>query len=93
MGNASSDLKSGHDVSQTLAEVMQVINASLRPLPTETGDGSYNPEPAPHTGVLKDVAHLNIGDVETITDLVKQYAGGGPVDDKTYLMERVIQVC
>ena len=92
MGNATSNLVSPSDISKTLSEVGQVIHASLRPLPTETGDGSYVLGPSPHSSVLMDLASLQLRDVEGLAELVKQSTVGGPVDDKTYLMEKIIQV-
>ena len=76
---------------KSLAQVEQVISSSLRPLPTETGDGTYVKEPET-TGVAKDISHIGLDDVKTLVDVVKTGATGEPVKDRDYIMERVIQV-
>lgn len=76
---------------KSLAQVEQVISSSLRPLPTETGDGTYVKEPKT-TGVAKDISHIDLDDVKTLVDVVKTGATGEPVNDRDYIMERVIQV-
>ena len=76
---------------KSIAQVEQVISSSLRPLPTETGDGTYVKQPET-TGVAKDITQIDLGDVKTLVDLVKTGASGELVNDRDYIMERVIQV-
>lgn len=79
------------EIAATFEKYAQLIHASQRPLPTQTGDGSYI-EHESSTGILQDLAALGFKDVRTVTDLVKTKASGELVNDKTMLMERVIQV-
>lgn len=78
-------------VEKSITQIEQVISASLRPLPTETGDGSYIKDPKT-TGLAKDITHIDLDDVKTLVEVVKTGATGEPVDDREYIMERVIQV-
>lgn len=76
---------------KSAAQAKKVVAASLRPLPTETGDGTYV-ENKHATGLAKDITHIDISDVRTAVDVVKGAATGDPINDRTYLLERVIQV-
>lgn len=60
-------------------------------MPTETGDGTYIKQPKT-TGLAKDIVHVDLEDVKTLVDVTKTGATGQPVDDREYIMERVIQV-
>lgn len=75
-----------------LSQMEQVVSASLRPLPTETGDGTYVKGEA-MTGFAKDIGHFGPKDVETLAEVAKSAVTGAPVNDREYIMERVIQVC
>lgn len=71
----------------------QLIHASLRPLPTQSGDGTYlesASSASPSSGLLQDLRALGFGDLNTLKDVLMTQ--GQLVDDKTMLMERVIQV-
>ncbi|KAI9706373.1 MAG: hypothetical protein M1836_003378 [Candelina mexicana] len=68
-----------------------LLHASLRPLPNQTGDGTYIENTVP-SGFWKDLKALGIKDAETLIMMLKSKHSGSPVDDKTYLMERVIQL-
>ncbi len=74
-----------------LAQVEQVLKASLRPLPTETGDGTYV-QNNKATGLVKDLSHVDLKDVKTLVEVAKSTITGDPVNDREYIMERVIQV-
>lgn len=78
-------------VQDAFASIKGLVKASLRPLPTETGGGSYITKPIA-TGVLHDLHKLDLKDVGSLIETVKTQATGGPTDDKSYLMERVIRV-
>jgi hypothetical protein len=78
-------------VNPVFAEFAQVIHASKRPLPDQTGEGSYIGKEEP-TGLLADLKNLGFKDLKTLKDVIGSKASGELVDDKTYLMERVIQV-
>lgn len=60
-------------------------------MPTETGDGTYVKK-SQSTGVAKDLTHIDLNDVKTMVDVTKDGVTGQPVDDREYIMERVIQV-
>ncbi|KAJ9312670.1 heme peroxidase [Paecilomyces variotii] len=80
------------EIKRSFSQLNKVITASLRSLPTETGDRTYVTEPSATTGVLKDLGHVHIKDVETLIDVTKSAATGEPVNDREYIMERVIQL-
>ncbi|KAL3493260.1 hypothetical protein BJX62DRAFT_223926 [Aspergillus germanicus] len=74
-------------------DVSKVIHMAARPLPTETGDGSYITDGDDHGGSLwADLRALGIEDASTIKDFIKTTARGPLVDDKTMLMERIIRL-
>lgn len=79
------------EVESSLAKFAQLIHAARRPLPTQTGDGAYLDHPVP-TSLMKDLTSLGFKDVNTLMQVMKTKATGALQDDKTYLMERVIQV-
>ncbi|KAB8235692.1 peroxidase/cytochrome P450 family protein [Aspergillus alliaceus] len=69
-----------------------LIQAARRPLPTETGDGSYIKDDSEHGSIWEDLRALKLQDVNTLKNVVENKASGQVVDDKTMLMERVIQL-
>jgi membrane-associated phospholipid phosphatase len=78
--------------SGKIAQLEQVVAAALRPLPTQTGDGSYVQEPTV-TGLAKDLLNFDLKDAKTLADMAKTAVTGKAVNDRDYIMERVIQVC
>jgi linoleate 10R-lipoxygenase len=76
--------------SSKFKEAREVIHAARRPLPTETGDGSYI-EDEPSSGLWKDLRSLGIKDASTLAAFLENKVTGQHIDDKTMLMERVIQ--
>ncbi|KAJ5662754.1 Psi-producing oxygenase A [Penicillium macrosclerotiorum] len=74
-----------------LAQVEKVVAASLRPLPTETGDGTYIKSNTT-TGLAQDLGHFDLKDVKTLAEVAKSSITGDPVNDRQYIMERVIQL-
>ncbi|KAK4694208.1 linoleate 10R-lipoxygenase, partial [Lecanoromycetidae sp. Uapishka_2] len=79
------------DVQSSFEKFAQLIHASERPLPTQTGDGSYLDHKEP-SGLMADVKALGFKDVHTLIDVMKNKATGQLQDDKTYLMEHTIQL-
>ena len=79
------------DIEATFESIRGVIKASLRPLPTQTGDGSYITQPE-STGLLPDLQKLGIRDMKALVGVIGAKASGKPTNDKEYLMEKVIQV-
>ncbi|KAF2200007.1 putative fatty acid oxygenase PpoC [Delitschia confertaspora ATCC 74209] len=78
-------------VNSVFADFAQVIHASKRPLPAQTGDGSYIEKEEP-TGLLSDLRKMGFKDLKTLKEVISSKATGKLVDDKTYIMERVIQL-
>jgi hypothetical protein len=79
------------DISTVFQQFAQVIHASQRPLPTQTGDGSYVEESVP-SGLWQDIKSLGFKDADTLLEFLKAKKSRGPIDDKTYITERVIRV-
>ena len=79
------------EVERCFKQYAQLIHASRRPLPTQSGDGAYLEHELP-SGLMQDLINLGFKDVQTLMQVMKSKATGGLQDDKTYLMERVIQV-
>lgn len=80
------------DSSSTFKDYKQVIHAARRPLPTETGDGSYVEEET-SSGIWADLRSMGIKDASTLVSFLENKVTRQSIDDKTMLMERVIQVC
>jgi linoleate 10R-lipoxygenase len=79
------------EVIATFEKYAQAIHASQEPLPNQTGDGTYLKHDK-SSGLVADIKSLGFRDVNTVKDLIANKASGELVDDKTYLMERVIQM-
>ncbi|OGE56018.1 hypothetical protein PENARI_c003G02651 [Penicillium arizonense] len=75
--------------SSKFKEAREVIHAARRPLPTETGDGSYI-EDEPSSGLWKDLRSLGIKDASTLASFLENKVTGQHIDDKTMLMERLV---
>ncbi len=79
------------EVESSFQQFAQLIHASRRPLPTQSGDGAYLDHTEP-SGLMQDLKSIGFKDVNTLMQVMKQKKSGAPQDDKTYIMERVIQV-
>lgn len=79
------------EVVAVFEKYAQAIHASSEPLPNQTGDGTFLKHDQ-SSGLFNDIKSLGFRDVNTVKDLIKSKASGELVDDKTYLMERIIQV-
>jgi linoleate 10R-lipoxygenase len=79
------------DVDSTFEQFAQLIHASNRPLPTQTGDGSYLEHDVP-SSLFQDLKSLGFKDVKTLREVLANKASNALNDDKTMLMERIIQV-
>ena len=80
------------DVESSFTQFAQLVHASRRPLPTQSGDGAYLDHTEP-TGLLADIKSMGFKDAHTLMNVMKTKATGESQDDKTYLMEKTIQVC
>lgn len=79
------------DVDSSFAQFAQLIHAAQRPLPNQSGDGAHLDHPEP-SGLMADVKKLGFKDAKTLMEVMKTKASGELQDDKTYIMERTIQV-
>lgn len=80
------------DVESSFQQFAQLIHAARRPLPTQAGDGAYLDHTEP-TGLMQDLKTLGFKDVGTLMNVMKGKATGELQDDKTYLMEHLMQAC
>lgn len=76
-----------------------LFSASRRPLPDQTGDGTYlnlrddSPDLiARIEASLGDLSKLGITDIGTLMEVVDKKKNKQPWNDKLYLMERLVQV-
>lgn len=88
---AMGDINHHHGFGSKISQIEQVVSASLKPLPTETGDGTYVKK-STTTGLAKDLGHIDLKDVNTLAEVAKSGVTGDPVNDREYIMERIIQV-
>jgi linoleate 10R-lipoxygenase len=79
------------EVVAVFEKYAQAIHAAQEPLPNQTGDGTYLKHDK-SSGLIADIKSLGFRDVNTVKDLISSKTSGELVDDKTYLMERVIQM-
>ncbi|EGC43242.1 fatty acid oxygenase [Histoplasma capsulatum var. duboisii H88] len=80
------------EIEDGVLKLSQLIHSSLRPLPTQTGDGTYVDETPPEPSLIDDLNQVDIKDLETLADVIRNAATGAPVNDKDYIMERVIRL-
>ncbi len=78
-------------IEDAVSGVRELMHAALRPLPVQTGDGSYIEQPE-STHVFKDLHDMGFDGVQTLIETVKTDVSGKLADDKKYLMEKVIKV-
>ncbi|KAF2090084.1 hypothetical protein K490DRAFT_71754 [Saccharata proteae CBS 121410] len=88
--------KTRKEVSDAVSNFTTLFRQVKKPLPTETGDGTYvtDQEKSKIDEVeegLKDLSDLNITDFETLKTALKQKIDGEPTDDRTYFMEHLIR--
>ena len=88
----SSDIPSRADIENALGQISNALHSSFRPLPTPTADNTYLPEGKAKSNLLSEVKHLSIRNVQTLKDVLLDGLEGNLVDDRTYVMERVIQL-
>ena len=79
------------DVESSFQQFQQLLHRSSRPLPTQTGDGSYL-ENEEHSSLFSELKSLGFKDFKTLQEVISSKASGALADDKTMIMERVIQV-
>jgi hypothetical protein len=79
------------DVEDTFRQFAQLIHASQRPLPTQSGDGQYL-EPEEQSGLWADLQTFGLKDVKTVKDMIVDKASGKPQDDRKMHMEEIMQL-
>jgi hypothetical protein len=89
---ASSGIPSRADFLSAITQIGNAINASFRHVPTQTGDYTSLSHGEAKSSVLSEVKYLSVRNVQTLKDMLVEGLEGGFVDDRTYIMERVIQL-
>ena len=79
------------DVISTFEQYAQLIHASRRPLPNQSGDGAYLEKDEP-SGFWNDVRSVGIKDLKTVRHIMEDKASGKPQDDRKMHMEEIMQV-
>ncbi|KAF1916773.1 heme peroxidase [Ampelomyces quisqualis] len=83
-------------VGSKFSSFAKLMGAASAALP-QTGDGSkLTPDEDPSLlekaeGVLRDMSHLRLENIQTLIEAQKQKISGEPTDDKTYFMEGLIK--
>ncbi|KAF8249495.1 heme peroxidase [Wilcoxina mikolae CBS 423.85] len=85
------------DIDATFTKFAALIHASNRPLPNRYGDGRDDPDDEKLTGIRHDIMVLRRGgfmmeSLHTLWNTLQNKRKGGPTDDKTMIMERLIQL-
>ncbi|KKK18193.1 hypothetical protein AOCH_005304 [Aspergillus ochraceoroseus] len=83
------DLK--EDAPAAFEKYGQVLHASVAPLPYQGGEAAYLEKEHP-SGLFHDLRSLGIKDYASLGDVIKTRLKGELVDDKTMIMERIIQI-
>ncbi|KAK3056866.1 hypothetical protein LTR09_001904 [Extremus antarcticus] len=84
-------------VGRSVSNLWSLLDAIRAPLPTQTGDGSDLARPQRESAlydlkiILRDISILGYDRVEDLAEVIRHSSLEEPIDDKTYLMERLIQ--
>lgn len=79
------------DVEDTFRQFVQLIHASQRPLPTQSGDGQYLEHEEP-SGLWADLSSLGLKDIKTVTHMLEDKASGNLQDDRKMHVEEIMQL-
>lgn len=79
------------DVESVFSEFANVLKASMRPMPT-TSDGQYHADKQEHSSIWADLKTLGLGDAKTLAETLKQKATGSLIDDKTYVVCKIVSL-
>ena len=79
------------DIPPVFEKYAQVLHASSRPVPHQGGEAAYLEKEHP-SGLFNDLKSLGLKDYSSLKDVIKTKINGELTDDKTMIMERVIQV-
>jgi linoleate 8R-lipoxygenase / 9,12-octadecadienoate 8-hydroperoxide 8R-isomerase len=87
-----SDTPSRADIESALAQVSNALHTSLGPTTTQTCDHTYFSAGNAEPNILSGAKHISVRNIQTLKDMVAEGLAGNLIDDKTYIMERVIQL-
>ena len=96
--STGSELEAVRDkVDGALKSLADLLSAAGRPMPTETGNGTYLTDDPPDLldriqADIQSLSHLGIRDVATLLEAQKVYLSGTFMDDKHYLTEGLTSV-
>ncbi|OJJ00294.1 hypothetical protein ASPVEDRAFT_27035 [Aspergillus versicolor CBS 583.65] len=79
------------DTAAVFEKFAQVLHASSRPIPHQGGEAAYLEKEHP-SGFFSDLKSLGLKDFSSLKDVIKTKINGELTDDKTMIMERVIQI-
>lgn len=79
------------NVEEVFEQFAHLIHVSRKPLPSQSGDGSYLEKEEP-TGFWADFRNLSLKDVEKVKHIIEDKASGKPQDDRKMHMEEIMQV-
>ncbi|KAL4945149.1 hypothetical protein BDV06DRAFT_47700 [Aspergillus oleicola] len=79
------------DIPPVFEKYAQVLHASSRPVPHQGGEAAYLEKEHP-SGLFNDLKSLGLKDYSSLKDVIKTKINGELTDDKTMIMERVIQI-
>ncbi|KAF9893021.1 hypothetical protein FE257_012432 [Aspergillus nanangensis] len=91
--SSSSDGESdkGDDGNNVFEKYAQVLHASRSPIPNQTGDGATSDQ-GNQTTLFQDIKKLGFKDFNTLKEVITTKVKGEHIDDKTMVMERIIQL-
>ncbi|KAL5002235.1 heme peroxidase [Aspergillus recurvatus] len=79
------------DAPAVFEKYAQVLHASSRPIPHQGGEAAYLEKEHP-SGLFNDLRSLGFKDFASLKDVIKTKINGELTDDKTMIMERIIQI-
>lgn len=91
-GQNNNHIPTRGDVERMFQDCAQLIHASLRPLPTHSGNGQYLGTEEDDSGTLANLKTLGPNDLKTAIQILDAKVGGKPQDDRKMLMEQIIQI-
>ncbi|KAI9368890.1 heme peroxidase [Aspergillus egyptiacus] len=79
------------DTTAVFEKYAQVLHASSRPIPHQGGEAAYLEKEHP-SSLFNDLKSLGFKDFASLKDVIKTKLNGELTDDKTMIMERIIQI-
>ncbi|KAL2868395.1 peroxidase/cytochrome P450 family protein [Aspergillus lucknowensis] len=81
----------GEDTPAVFEKYAQVLHASSRPIPHQGGEAAYLEKEHP-SSLFHDLRSLGFKDFASLKDVIETKINGELTDDKTMIMERIIQI-